>query len=107
MGVSVCENTSLCSVSSSTMLDLITSETGTDSEKDDIQQIAVPKENFKTFGPGQYYNKAFFGIHAFLKRNPSLEFCREVVQMNKEELDPAEVRQVGPQHFDYCATIRN
>lgn len=75
------------------MPDLITS-TSMDSEKDDLEQIEFSEENAKTLRPGQYDNKSFFGVRGLLKNNPSLEFCQEVVEMNKEVLNPAEVRKV-------------
>jgi hypothetical protein len=74
----------------------ISSETGKDNEKADIQQLEVPEDIIDTFG--QYDEKPFVGVRRLLKRNPSLEFCREVVEMNKEELDPAEVKKVSSRY---------
>ena len=74
----------------------ISSETGKDNEKADIQQLEVPEDIIDTFG--QYDEKPFVGVRRLLKRNPSLEFCREVVEMNKEELDPAEVKKASSRH---------
>jgi hypothetical protein len=54
-----------------------------------------PQSVSETFRTRQYDEKPSFGFRRLLKRNPSLEFCREVVQMNKQELDLAEVRKVG------------
>ena len=56
-------------------------------------------------GPDQHDEESSVGLGRLLKHNPSLQFCREVVQMNKEELDPAEVKKVGPHHVDYV--LRN
>jgi hypothetical protein len=52
------------------------------------------------FGNKRVKYKLSFFLGRLLKHNPSLQFCREVVQMNKEELDPAEVKKVGPHHVD-------
>jgi hypothetical protein len=86
------------------MSDMFTSKTDTDSEDGDIQQ---PVALFKTFGLSKYDDKPFFGVRRLLKRNPSLKFCREVIQMNKQELDPAEVQQVSLHHFHCCAVHIN
>jgi hypothetical protein len=75
------------------MSDLITSQK--DNEKDGIHLLEVPDETIETFGHGQYDEEPFVGVRRLLRRNPSLEFCREVIQMNKQELDPAEVKEVG------------
>ena len=83
------------------MSNMLTSWTDTDSEDADIQQ---PVALFKSF---KYDDKPFFGVRRLLKRNPSLKFCREVIQMNKQELDPIEVRKVGLHHFHYSAVHRN
>lgn len=86
------------------MPDLITYETSSDSgtEKDDIQQIVPAELVNASIGPSQYDNKDFFGVRGLLKRCPSLDFCQEVIQMNKEKLDLVEVRKVGPPHVDCC-----
>ena len=84
------------------------SESDKDSENASIQQLEVPKDIIQGFGSGQYDDKPFVGVRRLLKRNPSLEFCRDVVEMNKEALDPAEVRKVGPHHARLIvAQLRN
>jgi hypothetical protein len=78
------------------MPDSTPSERGnSDSEKAD-QQFEIPGDTLQAFGSGQFDDKPFVGVRRLLKRNPSLEFCRDVVQMNKEVLDPVEVRKVEP-----------
>lgn len=77
-----------------------TSETFGGGEKYD--KLEVPENIVNTSGLGQYDEKPLVGLRRLLKHNPSLEFCLEVVQMNKEELDPAEVRKVGSHYVDCC-----
>ena len=69
-------------------------------EDDDIP-INSLEDKPKAFDSGKHDKQLLFGVRCLLKRNPSLEFCREVVRMNKTELDPAEVRKVA--HFTLTA----
>ena len=71
-------------------------------EMADFHQLESPQSVGKTDHSDEHPSS---GIHRWLKRNPSLEFCREVVQMNKQALDPAEVRKVRSQYPDYIAAL--
>lgn len=70
-------------------------ETNKNTSKEDVQYLEVTEGGANpNFGLGQSDEKPFTGVRRLLKRNPSIEFCREVAKMNEEELDPAEVKKV-------------
>lgn len=82
-------------------------------QKDNLKNTANI-EQFEIADPGRQFDEDAiedeFGLHLpgitggaedhsgwrrILKKNPSTEFCREVIKMNDEELDPTEVKKVS------------
>lgn len=76
-----------------------------DGKGSQLDSETLNSEIIETSSPGQHDEESFAGLGRLLKQNPSLQFCREVVQMNKEELDPAEVRKVGSHLVDCCTMV--
>lgn len=62
--------------------------------KVDVDHLEISGTSNPTFGLNPSDEKPFTGMRRLLKRNPSLEFFREVAKLNEKELDPVEVKRV-------------
>ena len=83
-----------------------------DPDKTELKEAAIehceevtPVVVDDSYGPGSADEKPFVGIRRLLKRNPSMEFRREVAQMNQEALDPVEVKHVSDPTLSSGANI--